>query len=60
MKLVQFDKNKNKVVYINPDLVRMVTPYNGDRAMIHFNNTIVVVAHNIDYVVKKLTEEEIK
>lgn len=59
MKLIKFDKNKNKVIYINPELVRVVAPYNGNRTIIHFNNTIAVVAHTIDYVVKKLTEEEI-
>lgn len=57
MKLVKFDKSKSKAVYVNPELVRYITSYGSEKTMIYFNQGVIVVLHNIDYVVRKLTEE---
>ena len=58
MRLVKFDKTRNKSVYVNPEQVRMVIPHNAEKTLIQFNQTMVFVLHDVDYVVRKLTEEQ--
>jgi hypothetical protein len=60
MKLVQFEKSKSKSIFINPERVNLVTRYNSEKTMIYYDNSAVVVLHNVDYVVRKLTELELE
>ena len=58
MKLVKFNKSKTKEIYVNPDLVKTVSKYNSEKTMIYFNQGVIVVLNDVDYVVRKLTEKE--
>jgi len=57
MRLVKFNINKKKEIYVNPDLVTTVIPYNEKNTIINFtdNNSTLIVIHGYEYVVKKLT-----
>jgi hypothetical protein len=59
MKLVKFDLNKKKVVYVNPELVTTVIEYSDKNTIIHFvdSNSTVVVNHDVNYVMSKLTKD---
>lgn len=59
MKLVKFNLTKKKEVYVNPDLVTTVVPYSDSNTIIHFvdNNSTVIVIHDAEYVISKLTED---
>jgi hypothetical protein len=58
MKLVKFSISKKEESYINPAFVTKVAAYGNDKTVIYFHasNTPLVVLHDVEYVVSKLTE----
>lgn len=59
MRLVEFEHTKKNKVYVNPEFVIRVAAAGLDKTYIYYRNNVVVVRHDVSYVVSKLTEENV-
>ncbi len=61
MKLIEFNYNKKRTIWVNPEKVVTVYKYSDSKTIITFvdGQSNEVLDHDVDYVVRKLTESEL-
>ncbi len=59
MKLIKFQENKKRHIYINADKIQVVRPVNDHATMIQFEGHMITVRHDMEEVVRLLQQTEL-